>query len=234
MSKTVRRITEVYEPFAAIIAYMTGADDGNDIGYYLEKRNIRNGKMGVGKPLSQKMFASIIKKIQATSDQLDLGMYGRVPSNLLFCDVRVDRDKLVWYHEPEERNVFFKEELNIPNGRMKVPGLVYVVERGVMRLYAFKGKRPTDKLYQAPFMNTGSNSVCLGNAKVKKPEDRTFDNIIAYWEKMYWNSEFSHILGGNPIKGNLAVLTKELIETGKPFPTDVLVPLKLKLSTLLR
>ena len=103
-----------------------------------------------------------------------------------------------------------------------------------MRLYAFKGKRPTDKLYQPPFMNKGSNSGCLGNAKVKKPEDRTFDNIIAYWEKMYWNSEFSHILGGNPIKGNLAVLTKELIETGKPFPTDVLVPLKLKLSTLLR
>lgn len=233
MSKTVRRITEVYKPFAAIIAYMTGEDDGNDTGYYLEKRNIRNGKMGVGKPLSQKMLASIIKKVQATSDQLDLGMYGRMPSNVLYCDVRVDRDKLVWYHEPEERNVFFSEGVNIPNGRMKVPGLVYVVERGKMRLFAFKGKHPTDKLFHAPFMNT-DNSVCLGNAKVEKPEERTFENVIAYWEKMYWNSEFSHILGSNPIKGNLAVLTKELIETGKPFPTDVLVPVNVKLSNLLR
>lgn len=83
-------------------------------------------------------------------------------------------------------------------------------------------------------MNTAENSVCLGNAKVEKPEERTFENVIAYWEKMYWNSEFSHILGDNPVKGNLAVLTKELIETGKDFPTDVLVPVNVKLSNLLR
>ena len=234
MSKTIKRITEVYEPFAAIVAYMTGDTDSSERGYYLEKRNIRNGKMGVGKPLTHKMLASIIKTVQTTSSQLDLGMYGRVPSNVLYCDTRIDHDKLVWYHGPEERNVFFSKSLNIPNGKMKVPGLVYVVANGKMRLYAFKGKHPADKLYHAPFMNTAENSVCLGNAKVEKPEERTFENVIAYWEKMYWNSEFSHILGDNPVKGNLAVLTKELIETGKDFPSDVLVPVNVKLSNLLR
>lgn len=233
MSKTIKRITEVYQPFAAIIAYMTGEKDDSNRGYYLERRTIRNGKMGVGKPLTHKMLASIIKTVQTTSSQLDLGMYGRVPSNVLYSDTRIDHDKLVWYHGPEERNVFFSEKLNIPSGKMKVPGLVYVVDKGRMRLYAFKGKRPSDKLYHAPFMNTG-DTVCLGNAKVEKPEDRTFENIIAYWEKMYWNSEFSHILGDNPVKGNLAVLTKKLIETGSEFPTDKLVPVKVKLNDLLR
>ena len=234
MSKIVKRITEVYEPFAAIVAYSTGETESSERGYYLERRTIRNGKMGAGKPLTQKMLASIIKTVQTTSSQLDTGMYGRVPSNVLYCDTRIDHDKLVWYHGPEERNVFFSEELNIPSGKMKVPGLVYVVDKGRMRLYAFKGKHPSDKLYHAPFMNTSETHVCLGNAKVEKPEERTFENIIAYWEKMFWNSEFIHILGDNPIKGNLAVLSKELIETGREFPTDKLVPVKVKLNDLLR
>lgn len=234
MSNTIEKLSEVYQPYAAIIAYKAVTKEYCNDGYYLEKRDIRNGKMCVGKPLTQKMLATLIRNVQTSTAQLDYGMYGVMPKNILYCDTRIDHDRLVWYHGPEERNVYFAKSLNIPDGKMKVPGLIYVVSNNALSMYAFKGKKPTDKLYRAPFMNT-TESVCLGSAKVKKPEERTYENIIAYWEKMFWQSEFSHISGINPINGNLAVLTKELIKTGAPFPTDVLLEIKeKKLKDLLK
>lgn len=234
MSKVLKYLSDVYQPYAAIIAYKADSESYSDVGYYLEKRDIRNGKMGAGKPLTQKMLASLIHSIQTSTAQLDMGLYGEMPNNVLYVDTRIDRDRFVWYHGPEERNVYFTESLNIPNGVMKVPGLIYVVEGNRLSMYAFKGKKPSDKLYHSPFMNT-SESVCLGNAKVKMPEERTFENVMEYWERMFWNSEFSHLTGENPITGNLAVLTKHLIETGEPFPTDVLTEVKgKKLKDLLK
>lgn len=234
MSNTIKLLSEVYQPFAAIIAYKTDAEKYSENAYYLEKRNIRNGKMGAGKPLTQKMLATLIHSVQTSTEQLDLGIYGAMPNNILYCDTRIDHDHLVWYHEPEERYVYFSKTLNIPNGKMKVPGLLYVVKSNTLSMYAFKGKKPTGTLYFAPFMNTNVN-VCLGSAKVEKPDERTFANVIAYWEKMFWQSEFSHLSGNNPIKGNLAVLTKQLIKTGDTFPTDVLIEIKgTKLKDLLK
>lgn len=220
MSKTIKTISDVFEPFANIIAYRAQQDRG-DMSYYLEYRKIKNGIMGAGRPLTQRVLSQMLKDVQASSDQLDLSIHGVMPSNVLYCDTRIDSDKLVWWRGPEERNVFFSQGLGIPNGRMKVPGLVYVASKDGLMIYAFKGRKPTGVLYHAPFMNV-SSYVCLGNAKVKKPEERTFENVIAYWEKMFWLSEFSHILGDNPVKGNLSIITKHCIETGEPFPSDVL------------
>jgi len=233
MSNIVKQLSDVYHPYAAIIAYKTD-DEQSERSYYLEEREIRKGKMGVGKPLTSNMLASIISKVQHSAKQLDTGLCGAVPHNVLYCDTRVGRDKLVWYNGPEEHYVYFSKSLNIPNGKMKVPGLLYVVNNNRLSLYAFKGKKPTKDLYMAPFMNTSTEYVCLGNAKIKKPTERTFSNVIAYWENMFWKSEFSHILGKNPVKSNLAVLSKHLIESGEAFPTKELVPICQKLNDLLK
>lgn len=231
MSKIIKTITDVYQPFAAIIAYKTGEEYNKD--YYLEKRDITNGVMGAGKPLTENMVSVLVKNVTAANPQLDKSLYGAVPENVLYCDTRMEKDKLVWYHGPEERFVYFIKSLNIPNGKMKVPGLLYVVQDNSLSLYAFKGKKPKEVLYRAPFMNT-TEHVCLGSAKVQKPTERTFSNVIAYWEKMFWQSEFSHLSGQNPINGNLALLTKRLIETGEPFPEDVLKPVSKKLKEILK
>lgn len=150
------------------------------------------------------------------------------------CAAHRCREKLVWYHKPEVRNMFFTKSLNIPDGQMKVPGLVYDVSDKTLRIFAFKGNKPKDILYKAPFMNTCETYVCLGNSKVKYPEERTFANVINYWETMFWKSEFSHILGDNPCNGNLATITKECMASGKPFPEDMLKRANVKLSDLLR
>lgn len=234
MSKITNLLNQVYEPFMAIIAYRT--TDKHEQSFYLEQHNIskKDGHLGVGKPLRQKALADVLDVLSKNNSQLDSSLYGVVPDNVLYCDTRIGSERLVWYRKPEVRNLFFVKSLDIPNGEMKVPGLIYSVRGHQLRVVAFKGSKPRKDLYYAPFMNTDLSHVCLGNSKVKYPDERTFANVISYWETMFWQSEFSHILGDNPCLGNLATITKECISSGTPFPEDMLKQSHYKLSDLLQ
>lgn len=235
MSKLLDQLSEVYEPFAAIVAYKS--DSVNDSkAFYLEQHNIsKNGTLGPGKPLMEKTLVDIVNVIRSSNKQIDTSLYGTVPSNVLYCDTRIGSEKLVWWTKPQEQMLYFVESLGIPNGKMTVPGLVFKVNGKTLSVYAFKGAKPKAKLCYAPFMNVSSESVCLGNAKIKFPDERTFENVIEYWEKMFWQSEFSHILGSNPCIGNLATITKKCIAEGIPFPQSALKPLeKTTLKDLMR
>lgn len=83
-------------------------------------------------------------------------------------------------------------------------------------------------------MNVGEGNVCLGNAKIARPKTNTFSDVMAYWEELFWRSEFSHILGSNPVNGNLASITKECIKSGSPIPSTVLIPVTKKLQDLMK
>lgn len=213
-------------PTMAIIVYK------NDMKYYLERRNIVDGKMAAGVPLTERCITDIFDVI--SSDESNI-IHGRVPDNMLFVDGRVGRERIVWFRPPEKRSMFFSKDAGIPDGQMLVPGLVYSASGNKLSVYAYKGKKPKDKLFIAPFFNVSDTGVvCLGSAKVTKSLVPTFENTVAYWEKMFWASEFVHILGSNPIRNNLATVTKECINTGKPFPEDVLIESKIKLKDLLK
>ena len=194
-------------------------------GSYVEHRPIRNGEMTAGAPLEVKVLERIMKvvsKYLRVSTKKVL-IHGEIPSNLLYVSTGVDSYRLIWYRKPERRMMYFVDSANIPNGYMDIPGLVYVTDGGHLEVFAFKGSKPRRWLYNAPFYNVNDGgSVCLGTAKVQKPSSNTYEQWMHYWEEMFWKSEFSHILGSNPIKGNLALITKECITENKPFPTDVL------------
>lgn len=233
MSKITNILNQVYEPFMALVAYRT--DDKREQSFYLEQHNIgKNGSLGVGKPLRQKAIVDIFSSIAKNNKELDSSLYGAVPDNVLYCDTRVGSERLVWYRKPEVRRLFFVKDLEIPDGEMVAPGLVYSVKGKQLQVLAFKGNKPKKALYCAPFMNTSETYVCLGNSKVKYPEERTFANVISYWETMFWQSEFSHILGDNPCLGNLATITKECINNCSAFPEEMLKPSRFKLQDLLR
>ncbi|MGM9776788.1 MAG: PRTRC system protein B [Prevotella sp.] len=235
MSKITDILKQVYEPFCAIIAYKADKGVSSEEMFYLEQHSIlKDGSMGAGKPMKKETIVKLVSTLSKSNKQIDSSIYGVVPENVLYCDTRMGHEKLVWYHKPEERFLFFSEKLEIPNGKMIVPGLVYVVSDKTLSMYAFKGNKPKRQLFAAPFMNTDTDHVCLGNSKIKYPEERTFENIIAYWEDMFWKSEFSHILGTNPCLGNLSTITKECISKGTPFPQDELKPISKTLNDLLK
>lgn len=228
MNKLTSKISARLTPQMAIIVY------GYEQSVYLEQRNIENGKMGAGRPLSKDCISQIVKAIAEDNEEMELGYRGVIPKNLLYADTTSGRTKLVWYNPPMKRMMYFTKSLGIPDGEVYVPGILYVAEDRKLRVWSFKGKTPKDKLYIAPYFNVNDENICLGNAKVAKPRHLTFSESMEYWEQMFWKSEFSHILGGNPINGNLAVITKDCIETGKPFPSDVLIPSKHNLKEFLK
>lgn len=230
MNRLSRMMNDTFQPKMAVIVY----ESYNNEGVYLERRDISKGKMGSGKPLSVKCVSDLMKTITIDVDKEDYRIHGTIPSNLMYVDFSPSFTKMVWYRPPEKRKMYFSKSLGIEDGEMNVPGLLYVVKGKQMYVYAFKGNKPKGKLYRAPFMNVSDTGVCLGNSKVSKPRESTYQFIIEYWEQMFWRSEFSHILGENPIKGNLATLTKELIQSGEKFPTDVLLPSNANLKDILR
>lgn len=218
-------------PFASIIAYDT------EIGVcYLEARKIdENGKMGAGKPLTDAFLAKIVKVLVTNTKEIDTSIHGMIPPNVLYCDTRIDNEKLVWYRQREKRFLYFSESAEMPNGMVEIPPMVYCAERGKgLSVHCFKGSKPKNKLYRAPFYNTSDKYVCLGSAKKAYPNEHTFENIMQYWEDLYWKSEFVHLLDGNPVNGNLSTILKDCISNGLPFPEDRLVESKYKLKDLLK
>lgn len=202
-------------------------------GCYVEHRPIKNGVMGAGAPLEVRTLAKIMKAVDKFAHDTTsmVALHGVIPETLLYASASIDTYKLVWYRKPEKRMMYFTKDLCIPNGEMEVPGLVYSTNGSSLRVFAYKGSKPKEVLFRAPFFNT-SEHVCLGSARIKQPKEQTYENWMRYWEDMFWKSEFAHILGENPIKGNLSIITKECISGNKPFPTSLLKKSNITLQRL--
>ena len=213
-------------PHMAIIVYKTSQS------YYLERRKIKeDGKMGAGVPLTQKCLTGLVSALSPSDKNI---IHGAIPNCMLYSDSRAGKSIYVWYRKEEKKYLLFDKKLQIPNGEMYIPGLVFQVSGQQLSVYAYKGRlTESSKLYRAPFFNVSVEYVCLGNASFEYPDERTYSNIIQYWENMFWKSEFSHILGSNPVVGNLKAVTLECIQNGQKFPKEQLIPLDFTLKDLL-
>lgn len=227
MNKLTQQLTSELTAEMAIIVY---GDKDHD-NFFLERRNITNGKMGAGVPLTEDCIKDIA---ELTLNRSRKELHGAIPPNMLYADGRRGYEKYVWFEKPQKKFHYFSKKLNIPNGEIFTPSLLYVVSGNTLSLYAFTGDYPDGKLYRAPYFNVSDGHVCLGNAHLPEIQEMTYENIILYWEKMFWQSEFSHIFGVNPIKSNLSILSKRLMETGEPFPQNELLPISLTLKNIIR
>lgn len=235
MSKLTDLLTSRLEPTDALIFYKANNDEV-EAAPVVEHRRIRNGVMCEGSPASIVTVGKLLKAVSETTDgnQKYVSMHGTIPPGLLFACTNLEAYRLVWYRKPEKRMLYFSAGTDLPNGEMIVPGMVYSTDGVGLSVYCYKGRKPKSILYNAPFFNVDGGHVCLGNGKMPKPTDNTFEKWMNYWEEMFWKTEFSHILGNNPIRENLALITKDCILNGKPFPTDKLIRNNAKLQDLLK
>jgi PRTRC genetic system protein B len=188
--------------------------------------------MEAGKPVSLKFIQSLTEHFSAKS--ASSAPYGEIPEGLLYADIW--NKKYVWHRPPCRKYMYFKSDLTIPNGEYALPGLVWMVTGKSLYVFAYKAKRltPDTRLFAAPFFNVRPNdgSVCLGNAKLKLPENLNFHNFIKFWEDRFFLSEFSHILGSNPVRNNLVTVIKNSVHS---FDNKELIPIKkMKLKDLLK
>lgn len=231
-NKVTRNLTDLLYPAAALIAYKNMGEDRNS--FFLELRTIDdNGNFCEGQPVSFEFMNELLK---GYSESHSTTPYGLLPDNLLFSDCRKGSERYVWYNPPCRRMMFFKENLGIESAEYNIPGVIYDAGEHGMNIYAYIDSvvGPAMPLYAAPFFNVSGAKVCLGNAKIDKPKDLTYLNLLEYWEKKFWLTEFSHLGGrGNPTKSNLVLVTKAAMN--EPFNFDELKPInKLKLKDLLK
>ena len=78
-------------PKAALIAYAS-EDDKN---FFLEIRDINDrGNMAEGRPITQEFMNELVK---GYSERHSSTPYGKVPSNLIYCDSPKGSERYVWY-----------------------------------------------------------------------------------------------------------------------------------------
>ena len=196
-------------PRAVLIAY-TYAQDKK---YFLEQRSIdARGRMGEGHPVTVEFMNELVRNYSETYSGTP---YGRLPSNLLYADTRKGSEKYIWYNPPKKRMMYFVENLGIENAQYNLPDM-------------------ETALYAAPLFNVTGSSVCIGSARIEKPRDLTYANLLEYWEKKFWLTEFTHLGGnGNPTKSNLVLVTKAARD--RDFNLDELKPLNnMKLKDILK
>ena len=227
MKKKVANLASSFEPRLAIMVYRNSDKD-----IYLESHDVDSaGRILEGRPLKTETIAGIVEIFKDRYKKESM-ISGAIPAYLLsYAPKDAGQYELSWHRPAEQRTIYFDEKLHIPSGLASVPPLLFTATAGSLNVRALlSNERPGEKpeLYYAPFHNVDSGgSVCLGSAKAKAPAKKTFENVIAYWEEMFWKSKFTHLGYENPIDGNINIVWQELVENpDRPFPLKVLKPTK--------
>lgn len=226
-------IMAVKAPVCALIAYKVSKTRKND-SYFVEARPIdEKGRMGEAMPVTYELMNEIALNYSEVNSHTP---YGPIPAAMLYCDTRKGSERYVWYNPPGRRQMYFAKALNIPNDTYNVPGTIYAATGGALKVFCFVGERPepeTDLMHGPYFNVSSSGSVCLGTSSIEKPTAPTYRQLLEYWEKRFWLTEFTHLGGGsNPTRKNLVVVTKAA--ASEPFDNKQLKSTGKKLKDLLK
>lgn len=216
MNQLTEIASKMMRPRAAFISY----SDGDE--YYFEAHKIIDGRLGPGSPLSETSLQEMVKKFERKQHDIPWSG-GLMPENILFLDQRQTKISMAWYNPPMKRPMYFSKDLEISDGTMWLPGLIFHCGKDGLSVIAFTGSKPNPEhhWYQPPFFNTSSNHglICMGSAVFKMPKDPTYTKIQAEWERLFFGSVFTHLNGStNPTKGNLSSIYRKIINTEIPFP----------------
>lgn len=218
----------LYFPKSALVFYET---KGINTDMYVEHFDMdRNGNPINAHPLTVKEANVLAKSLQTDEEKNKpfLKPKGILPTNILHINPS-EKGTVLWYTKTQQRQLYFVNGLGIPNGKAKVPPMLWLANKNSLSVFALSSdRRPIEKtpLHYAPFFNVYENgNVCMGTVNIDIQNSASVEEFIQAWESYFFNSYFSHLLGNyNPIKGNCVTIWKDLIGTDNPFPKEVLKP----------
>jgi len=218
---------DVYMPVKAILLYKSLKEEQPD--FYVESYDINaEGYPVNAHPLSMEEAAGLSENLDSSPvlQRSFLRPKGLMPENILHMDAGRN-GMVIWYTAPQKVNLFFIKDLQIPNGKAHVPALVWKASKTDLFIYAItENKKPLlhTSLFYAPFFNVFEDGrVCMGTVDVDIPDFTSLEDFISGWQEYFFNSYFSHLVGGiNPVNENLVEVWQQLINSGKKFPTDQL------------
>lgn len=229
----------LYHPKSALVFYET---KGANTDVYVEHFDMdKNGNPINAHPLTVKEAKVLARALQTKKDKDNafLKSNGILPTNILHINPNTDKGAVLWYTKAQRRQLYFVSGLDIPNGMAYVPPMIWYANKNSLSVFALASdRRPTEKtpLYFAPFFNSYEDGkVCMGSVNINIKNSASVEEFVSAWEDYFFNSYFSHLLGSDsPIKGNCVTLWKDLIQTGKPFPKELLKKNNKTLKNLLR
>lgn len=225
----VNDITEnfgtLYHPKSALVFYET---IGTNTDVYVEHFDMdSNGTPINAHPLTVKE-ANVLAKALKTDEENSkafLKPKGILPTNILHINPS-EKGTVLWYTKTQQRQIYFVDSLGISNGKAQVPPMLWFANKSSLTVFALTNdRRPTEKtpLHYAPFFNIyEKGNVCMGTVSIDIKKSASVEEFIQAWEHYFFNSYFSHSLCENLTKKNIVNLWKDLINTDKTFPKEVL------------
>ena len=228
----------LYFPKSALVFYET---KGTNTDNYVEHFDMdKNGNPVNAHPLTVREANILAKSLQTDEEKNKafLKPKGILPTNILHINSS-EKGTVLWYTKAQQRQLYFVNGLGIPNGKAKVPPMLWLANKNSLSVFALSSdRRPIEKtpLHYAPFFNVYENgNVCMGTVNIDIQNSASVEEFIQAWGSYFFNSYFSHLLGNyNPIKGNCVTIWKDLIGTDTPFPKEVLKPNNKTLKNLLQ
>lgn len=225
----VNDITEnfgtLYHPKSALVFYET---IGTNTDVYVEHFDMdSNGTPINAHPLTVKEANALAKALKTDEENSKafLKPKGILPTNILHINPS-EKGTVLWYTKAQQRQLYFVDSLGISNGKAQVPPMLWLANKNILTVFALANdRRPTEKtpLYYAPFFNIyEKGNVCMGTVSIDIKNSASVEEFIQAWEHYFFNSYFSHSLCENLTKKNILTLWKDLINTDKPFPKEVL------------
>ena len=216
----------LYHPLSALVFYQS---KGKDKQTYVEHFDMdKNGNPINAHPLTCKEAKVLAKALNTEKEKNSafLKPKGILPTNVLHINPSKN-GTVLWFTKTKKVKMFFTESLEIKDGIAEIPAMLWFANKQNLMVFALeKDSRPTEKtsLYHAPFFNIYEDGhVCMGTVDINIKNSASIEEFIQSWENYFFNSYFSHLLDKhNPVNGNCVSLWKNLIETGSPFPKEVL------------
>ncbi len=229
----------LYHPTNALVFYQNNQGSKDT---YVEHFDMdKNGNPINAHPLTEREAKELIKaltiNIQKEKNQDFLKLKGILPTHILQINPS-ENGAVLWFTKSMKRQLYFTENLEIPNGMAEVPAMLWLANKRSLKIFALSSnRRPTDKteLFYAPFFNVYENgNVCMGTVDVKIQNSTSLEEFTKKWEDYFFNSYFSHLMNEhNPINGNCVSLWKSLINNEKQFPKEALKNANRTLKNLL-
>lgn len=234
----MKNITSVFEDVYLPKAILLFHNDKEDH-CYVEAYDIDGtGRAMNAHPLSveEAMALSKVLEVDKETEKSFLRPEGLLPDNVLHINPSAE-GAVIWYTQPQQRQLFFKKNLGVPNGKAYVPALLWKATEEELVLYALKAKGTpalNTPLYDAPFFNMyKSGKVCMGTVSIEKAN--SLETFICSWEDYFFNSYFSHLINEhNSVKDNIVQLWQQQVSSQKQFPNDSLKKTGLTIQNLIR
>jgi len=228
----------LYHPKSALVFYESNTLDKD---MYVEHFDMdRNGTPINAHPLTEREAQALAKALttQKQKQNAFLKSGGILPTTILHINPSRDKGVVIWYTKSQKRPLYFIEGLGISSGQGFVPPMLWQATKNSLRVFALSaGRRPTEKtpLYYAPFFNIYEDGrVCMGSVNIDIKNSASVEEFTRAWEDYFFNSYFGHLMGENsPVKGNCVSMWKDLVISGRTFPTEVLKRSTKTLKTLL-